>query len=200
MSARRAAAGDLAFAACAAGFVALVAAFDVFAAGRWTLLLAALLASLAALPLLLLALVSRRRVRLGVVAIAWAAALLVGLLPWHPRKRFVRTLDAVAPGMSVDDVERAMAGYARGAGKKWVVPDLRAPPIEAPDAIRRAAEAAVLDAQSRYREPEYPRGAARDVYTGTMTYRWSDDGAYDSDWGQVEFRGGRVVAVRFLPD
>lgn len=28
----------------------------------------------------------------------------------------------------------------------------------------------------------------------------SDDGAYDSDFGCVEFRDGRVVGVEFLPD
>jgi hypothetical protein len=34
-----------------------------------------------------------------------------------------------------------------------------------------------------------------------VIYRWNTtDGAYDSDWGRVEFEAGRVTKVEFLPD
>jgi hypothetical protein len=34
-----------------------------------------------------------------------------------------------------------------------------------------------------------------------MTYRWCDDDwQYDSDFGCVTFKDGRVVSVKFMPD
>ena len=33
--------------------------------------------------------------------------------------------------------------------------------------------------------------------SGSLTYRWSDDAAYDSDWGVVTFRDGRIQSVTF---
>jgi len=39
-----------------------------------------------------------------------------------------------------------------------------------------------------------------EIVTGTVTYRHTDEGWGDSDWGVVTFEGGRVVEVEFLPD
>ena len=39
-----------------------------------------------------------------------------------------------------------------------------------------------------------------EIVTGTVTYRHTDEGWGDSDWGVVTFEDGRVVEVEFLPD
>ena len=36
--------------------------------------------------------------------------------------------------------------------------------------------------------------------SATLYYRHSDDAEYNADWGKITMRGGRVVAVHFLPD
>jgi hypothetical protein len=120
----------------------------------------------------------RRKWKFAAYVAALAALVTLIFMPWHPRKRFVRDLYSLDGGMTVDEVEAVMSGYMKGAGKKWVVPDV--------------SEASVV-------APAYPAGDERAHATGTMTYRW-DDSDYDSDWGQVTFADGRVVNVQFLPD
>jgi hypothetical protein len=39
-----------------------------------------------------------------------------------------------------------------------------------------------------------------EIATGTLTYRHTDEGWGDSDWGVVTFEDGRVVQTEFLPD
>ena len=39
-----------------------------------------------------------------------------------------------------------------------------------------------------------------EIVTGTLTYRHTDGGWGDSDWGVVTFENGRVVQTEFLPD
>jgi hypothetical protein len=39
-----------------------------------------------------------------------------------------------------------------------------------------------------------------EIVTGTLTYRHTDEGWGDSDWGVVTFENGRVVQTEFLPD
>src|SRR4051812_24822918 len=113
-------------------------------------------------------------------------------MPWHPRKRFVHDLFSVSPGMSVDDVERIMGGYMKGQGRKWVVPPGAAPLLRAPgEPVDAGAAVRAEAARAAYVPPDYPAGQERAHATGTMTYRWSDDAAYDSDFGQVQFRDGR---------
>jgi hypothetical protein len=38
------------------------------------------------------------------------------------------------------------------------------------------------------------------VFPGTIVYRHTNEGWGDSDWGMVEFAGGKVVKVEFSPD
>jgi hypothetical protein len=39
-----------------------------------------------------------------------------------------------------------------------------------------------------------------EIVTGTVTYRHTNEGWGDSDWGVVTFENGRVVQIEFLPD
>lgn len=185
--------------ALSAAFVAVALFFDVFGAGRMPLLTLGI-AAVFGLPALTGAALSRRRWAKIACAVAWIAVIVLVLTPWHPRKRFVRDLDSVRPGMTVDEVEAILGKYVKGSG--WAVPAGPPPPVRGPDdpvdedAARRASEA-----QAAYESPAYPAGDARAHATGTMTYRWCTTGAaFNADWGQVTFEDGRVVQVEFLPD
>ena len=87
--------------------------------------------------------------------------------------RFVRDLESLRPGMSLDEVKTAMAPYMIGPGEKW-------------------GRSAVMEEQVL----SMGRAAA-----GTLTFRWNaDDPRYDSDWGVVTLEAGRVVRVEFIGD
>ena len=185
--------------AFSAAFVAVALFFDVFGAGRVPLLTLGI-AGVFGVPALIAALVSQRRWARIACAAVWTVVVVLVLTPWHPRQRFVRDLDSVRPGMTVDEVEAILGKYVKGSG--WVIPAGPPPMVRGPDdpvdedAARRAAEA-----QAAYVPPAYPAGDERAHATGTMTYRWCTTGAaFNSDWGQVTFKDGRVVQVEFLPD
>ena len=48
--------------------------------------------------------------------------------------------------------------------------------------------------------PETEVDERGEMVTGTVTYRHTNEGWGDSDWGVVTFENGRVVEVEFLPD
>jgi hypothetical protein len=151
-----------------------------------------------------LALASRRRASRVVGFLTVALVIFVVRVPWTPRKLFVMRLHSIDEGMGVDEVEAIMAGYVKGNG--WATPDMPPLPMlgpgeqHSPQAIE-AVEQSVRDAQARYESPEYPEGEERAHATGTMIYRWNTtDSSYNADWGIVEFKDGKVVAVTFSPD
>lgn len=162
-----------AFLSAVLGCLATLAWLDVFAAGilfRGPLLL------LVCAPLVGAALLLLRRERQRWMTVTGVAAAVVAIVllvaPWHPRKRFARTLDALAPGMTVAAVQDRMQPYLRGAGPKW-------------------------EQVAGWSDPSEP-GASFD---GTLIWRWNDrDWQYDSDFGEVTFVRGRVAAAAFLPD
>ncbi len=119
-------------------------------------------------------------------AVSLLLGALVVLVPWNGRKQFVHDVFSVRVGMTVDEVETVMAGYIKGAGPHWQMPEEPGP---------RAAPTL-----PPYREPEYPSGPARRHFTGTMTYRWSTAASYNADWGLVHFVDGKVAKLEFLAD
>lgn len=130
----------------------------------------------------------------GMTALALLAAVLVVAVPWNQRKRFVHDVLSIRPGMTVDEVEHAMASYRKGSGAKWQVP--AADELQTTDATPAEAMAAARTDHAR----DLDELRRRPYFTGTTIYRWSTDAEYDSDWGLVEFVAGRVVKVQFLPD
>lgn len=86
------------------------------------------------------------------------------------RTRFLRDLYSIRPGMTPDQVRRIMAGYNEGTG--W-------PPNLLVDRVEPSGEFTV---------------------PGAIVFRHSDEPQYNSDWGVVSFKNGRVTQVRFDPD
>jgi hypothetical protein len=92
------------------------------------------------------------------------------VVPWSSRSAFLKRLYSIRPGMTVNEAKAVMVGYIEGTG--WPANPL---------------------AESR----ESPREFA---IQGAIVFRHSDDPAYNSDWGIVYFREGRVTGVEFSPD
>jgi hypothetical protein len=160
------------FLAFVALFLAAAVAFDIFCAGCAKLGEVFVIA-LCGSPMLTSARFWRRRWKTRTCAACGLVALALFVAPWHPRKRFVRDLMSVRPGMVAADVERVMGKYIAGPGRKWFpgVPD------------------------------ETPIVSERAPTDGTVIYRWNDhDASYDADWGLVTYSNGRVVEVEFSSD
>lgn len=160
------------------------------------------LAPVALLPLW--SVMPERRPKRIELSVSWGALLLcvtVILVPWTDRKRFVNDVFSVRPGMSIDDVEAVMAGYMKGAGGQWHLPEGPDPVVRGPEDPEDAAETETARALfDSYREPQYPAGQARRHFTGSVVYRWSNHSGANADWGLVQFADGKVVKVQFLPD
>jgi len=192
------------FAVLATLAVAWVVALESLFAAAW---LSPVGWALAMSPAILLVLFTLTPVYAKQSKVRWIAfgafllGVLVVLVPWNARKRFVHDVFSVRAGISVDEVEAIMGGYIKGAGAAWHLPHAPDPRVRPPDEPEDAAEGELARATfESYRAPDYPTGVDRDYYTGTMIYRWSTRPEYNADWGAIEFVAGKVVKVDFLPD
>jgi hypothetical protein len=113
------------------------------------------------------------RHKLAILASLVVALLTIGTINWDTRKPFLRDLYRIREGMTAAQVEQIMGGYMSGGGVPAGSPGIR------------------LD--GRLVEP----GATA---TGTISYRHTNEGWGDSDWGVVTFGEGRVVDVWFDSD
>jgi hypothetical protein len=95
----------------------------------------------------------------------------VRFVDWNSRKSFLRDFYTLQEGMTVEEVDQIMSGYMKAHGG--------GPP------------------QSRN---EYEFGEQGEVVTGWVTYRHTNEGWGDSDWGVVTLENGQVVQLQFLPD
>jgi len=129
--------------------------------------------------------------RLTLRALFFLALATLYFMPWSSRKPFLQDLGRIKTGMTVAQVERIMHGYLRGPGRKWQVP----PPLqgEETDLAYDYSDNSRLQALMN----QNGRGLR---FSGNITYRHSKQAAFDSDWGVVMLRNGRVVSVRFLAD
>ena len=97
----------------------------------------------------------------------------VRFVDWDSRKPFLKDLFRVKEGMTVSEVEQIMGGYMTGGGVPLGSPGTR------------------LDGRVV---------ASGEPVTGTISYRHTNEGWGNSDWGVVTFESGRVVETRFFPD
>jgi hypothetical protein len=94
----------------------------------------------------------------------------VRFMDWNSRKPFLKDFYRIREGMTVTQVEQIMSDYMQGDGRP-LVPGRK-------DVFNERGE----------------------VVTGTITYRHTNEGWGNSDWGVVTFENGRVVKTKFLPD
>lgn len=108
-------------------------------------------------------------------------------VPWNSRKPFLRDFGKIRIGMTVTEVEAIMGNYMKGTG--W-------PAI--PGATSSAGTLTEVGSGITMTTSSTPSGEL--VIQDSITYRHSNDGAFNSDWGVVKFRNGRVVGKTFMPD
>jgi len=94
----------------------------------------------------------------------------VRFIDWNSRKPFLRDFYRIKEGMMESQVNQIMSGYMKGY--------YGGPPPSL-----------------REYEPEFDEQGK--IVTGWVTYRHTDEGWGDSDWGTVTFEDGYVVQKRF---
>jgi hypothetical protein len=97
----------------------------------------------------------------------------VRFIDWNSRKPFLRDFYRIKEGMTESQVDQIMSGYMKGY--------FGGPPPSL-----------------REYEPEFDEQGK--IVTSWVTYRHTDEGWGDSDWGVVTFENGRVVRTEFLHD
>lgn len=114
--------------------------------------------------------------------------------PVSTRQPFLRDLGRVEKGMTLAQVEAIMGGYMKGTG--WPEP----PPFAKGSAPQSSNPQNIKDLAtgSTHQIEADKKGELQIV--DAVTYRHSDEGEYNSDWGVVSFQNGRVSKVEFMPD
>jgi hypothetical protein len=113
------------------------------------------------------------REKVLILALFVVVLLSVRFVDWNSRKPFLRRLYRIKEGMTESQVDQIMGGYMKGY-------------FGGPPPSLREYEPQ-LDEQGK-------------IITGWVTYRHTDEGWGDSDWGEVTLENGRVVGTRFLHD
>lgn len=126
--------------------------------------------------------------RIATLAVVIAVIATLYTVEWTTRKPFLRDLDCIRVGMSEAEVRKLMGRYMEGTG--W--PAIPGSSTNAPAALDIAGSG------SQYATETSKSGQM--VIRDSLTFRHSNDGAFDSDWGIVSLSNGRVVSVEFSPD
>jgi len=119
---------------------------------------------------------------LGIVALLY-------LVDWNTRKPFLRDLARIHVGMTEGEVRQIMGHYIEGTG--WP-----ASPFD--NATNPTGTLTDLSSGAKYSAAVSPSGEL--VIRDSLTFRHSNDGAFNSDWGIVSLSRGKVVKVEFSPD
>jgi len=153
--------------------VGILVALDLFAAASLYLRFVAAYTALWVLigGLLLRGTPVRLRLMLLIVFVAQITA--IRFVNWNSRKPFLKNFYRIEEGMTPAQVDQIMSGYMKG--------HYGGPPLSLTD-IR------------------YEFNDQGEIVTGWATYRHTEEGWGDSDWGRVTFENGRVVRTEFLSD
>lgn len=127
--------------------------------------------------------------RVGVLVAFIAAIAALYFVDWTTRKPFLRDLARVRVGMTEAEVRHIMGRYMEGTG--WPA----SPFDTSPNATNTLAD---VGSGSQYSTTTSPSGEM--VIQGSLVFRHSTAGAFNSDWGIVSLSNGRVVRVEFSPD
>jgi hypothetical protein len=126
--------------------------------------------------------------KIVIVAVFWCivAALIAGT--WTSQKSFLIDLHKVKPGMTAPQVEAIMGKYIHGTG--WpALPGTKAGDVSTLTEI--GSNETVQTSVSSLGEL---------AIENAVVYRHSEEAAYNSDWGVVTFKDGKVVSTDFMPD
>lgn len=105
------------------------------------------------------------------------------------RKPFLRDLDRIHVGMTETEVRHIMGRYMEGTG--W--------PANPFDTSTNATSTLTdLGSGSQYSTSKSSSGEL--LIHDSLTFRHSNEAAFNSDWGIVSLSKGRVVKVSFSPD
>ena len=127
-----------------------------------------------------------RRLAAFAGVVAFIAALY--FVPWSSRKPFLHDLYSIQPGMSEADVRRIMGRYMEGTG--WPAVYGGSP----------AGSGTLTDLGTGATHATGTTSSGEMTIQSSLVFRHSTDGAFDSDWGIVEFKDGRVTGVSFSAD
>jgi hypothetical protein len=152
----------------------------------WAYLCYAAVWSLVLLPLVLMDYTTPK----ALIYLSFVLSLVVlWTVPWTSRKRFLKDLYAIKPGMTVAEVETKMRQYIKGTG--W-------PPYPYDKDSSGAAILRDIGSGAAYRTESSPDGEL--VLPGCVVYRHSNGGAFNADWGIIRVENRRVASVEFSPD
>ena len=126
--------------------------------------------------------------RIGALVGVIAVIATLYTVEWTSRKPFLRDLDQIRVGMTEAEVRQIMGRYMEGSG--W--PAIPGSSTNAPGTLK------IVGGDSQYSTETSPSGQM--VIRGSLVFRHSNDGAFNSDWGIISLSSGRVVNVEFSPD
>lgn len=129
-----------------------------------------------------------RWAKVGVCLVFLLALFLLWRIQWSTREPFLRDLGRIRPGMTVARVEAIMKPYIKGTG--W----------PAPDSVKAGKQGSLTALCHDFTMKTTASPSGELVMADCLVYRHSNSAAFNSDWGVVQIRNGRVVKVRFLPD
>jgi hypothetical protein len=116
-----------------------------------------------------------------------AALLVLYAVPWNSRKVFLKDFARVREGMTMPEVEAIMGKYMKGTG--WPAP---------PSATSTPKPLTEVGSGTTLMTTVSSEGELT-IQDG-IVYRHSDDGAFNADFGVVQFKDGKVVSTEFMPD
>jgi hypothetical protein len=136
--------------------------------------------------------------RASVLKFACYALLILSLavlyfVPWNSRKPFLRDFEKVCVGMTVSEVEAIMGDYIKGTGWPAIPEELRKNGVTSSSGTLTEAGSGITMTTSIS-----PSGELE--IQDSITYRHSNEGAFNSDWAVVKFEDGKVVSKVFMPD
>jgi hypothetical protein len=129
-----------------------------------------------------------RWAKVGVCLVFLLALFLLWRIQWSTQEPFLRDLGRIRSGMTVAQVEAIMKPYIKGTG--W----------PAPDSVKAGKQGSLTALCHDFTTKTTASPSGELVMEDCLVYRHSNDAAFNSDWGVVQIRNGRVVRVRFLPD
>jgi hypothetical protein len=190
----------------ALGGLALIALLEIYVARPLLLMIFACLAVVLSIPVVILVVQKFVKTALIVYLLFLCGFVVFHNVPWSSRHGFLRELGRIKPGRYLDrtepgivaiarrhgpgmtfaEVEQLMGGYPVLIGEKWYRP-LKEP---SNGRVRFAANY----------EPDINARREVKVMNGRAGYQYSGEARLNGDSGWVDFRDGRVVRVKFLPD